>query len=240
MRAVAILTAAGEGTRLGHALPKALVPLDGEALVARAARSLVASGAVGRLIVTAPAEHASAMGDAVRAVVQVPVDVVAGGSTRQQSVAAGLGVLTALGLDPRTVILVHDAARPLVPAEVVVRVVEAVESGQGAVVPGLAVADTIKQVQTDSSGAVRVRATVDRTTLTAVQTPQGFSAALLVRAHAAAAGAAVDEATAATDDAGLVEALGEPVWVVPGHPDAMKITTARDLALAHALIGAGA
>ena len=231
MRAVAILTAAGEGARLGHARPKALVPLDGVPLVARAAAALTSAGVVGRIVATAPPD---ALADVAAALAGVPdLEVVAGGGTRQASVAAALARLADEPGD--TVVLVHDAARPLVPAEVVRRVADAVGPHRPAVVPAVPVADTVKQ--TDDGG--RVVATLDRRALRAVQTPQGFVLDVLRRAHAAAAHAAADEASAATDDAGLVERLGLPVAVVTGHEDAMKITTRRDLAVAEALLAAG-
>ncbi len=237
MRVVAILTAAGEGTRLGHALPKALVELDGEPLVAWAARALLAADLVEHLVVTAPTGQVDSITSALSQVAgDVPVEVVLGGPTRQLSVTAGLARLSRLGLEPDAVVLVHDAARPLVPVEVVTRVVSAVKAGHGAVIPAIAVTDTIKQVEPAAGGSV-VAGTVDRRALRAVQTPQGFAYATVVAAHAAATDIGDDEATAATDDAGLVEALGRQVWVVEGHEDAMKVTTARDLAVAHGLIG---
>lgn len=247
MPTLAVLTAAGSGTRLGMDLPKALVELDGLPLVVHAARRLCASGAVDALVVTAPAgleDHvASLLGD--DPAVDRPVRVVAGAGTRQASVAAGLRA----GLDASTsdadgpvdVVLVHDAARPLAPPRLVRRVVDAVRSGHGAVVPGLPVADTVKRVTTarpdDPTRAEPVAETVDRAALRAVQTPQGFDRATLVRAHEAAAHRAGDEALAATDDAGLVEALGLPVHVVPGDAAAAKITTAHDLRVAALTLG---
>ena len=228
MRAVAILTAAGSGTRLGHALPKALVPLAEVPIVTRAARALDSAGVVRRIVVTAPPE---AVADVAAAVADVPgVEVVPGGATRQGSVAAALARLT--DEPDETVVLVHDAARPLVPVRVVRRVVGAVEMGDDAVVPALPVTDTVKKVD----AAQVVTATLDRSALRAVQTPQGFRLGVLRAAHAAAAHRADDEAIAATDDAGLVEATGGAVRVVEGHEDAMKITTARDLAVATALL----
>jgi len=246
---VAVLTAAGSGSRLGHALPKALVPLRGEALVVHAARRLLdASGAHGPLldeiVVTAPAEHLDAF---VVALAATPTEdpgtpspgprvrVVAGGATRQASVAAGLAALGA-DLDAGTTVLVHDAARPFAPAELVARVVAAVAAGHEAVVPGLPVTDTVKRVgPADAGGAEPVRATVERADLRAVQTPQGFTLGLLRRAHDEAARHAHDESLAATDDAGLVERLGHAVWVVAGDERAAKITTARDLRVAELL-----
>ena len=266
-RVAAVLTAAGSGTRLGHSLPKALVPLCGEPLVAHAARRLLeARTAAGErvtvLVVTAPGGAV----DQVRALLEPVADgvvlrVVPGGPTRQASVAAGLDALAGLagmgghgaadghgapggrgGLAVPEVVLVHDAARPLAPAELVARVVEAVRAGHGAVVPGLAVADTIKRVGPARPGTgpvvQPVEETVPRTDLRAVQTPQGFGWELLRRAHREGAHAAHDETVAASDDAGLVERLGEPVWVVAGDERAEKITTARDLVLAEVLAGA--
>ncbi|HWS58703.1 MAG TPA: 2-C-methyl-D-erythritol 4-phosphate cytidylyltransferase [Actinotalea sp.] len=241
MRAVAILTAAGRGSRLGADGPKALVPLAGVPMVVRAAHGLLGSGVVDHVVVTAPVEALEAVRDAL-ATARPPVvaEVVAGGASRQASVAAGLAHVAALpGAHPGLVVLVHDAARPQAPAELVRRVVAAVGSGRGAVVPGLPVTDTVKQVEPAVGGAARVRATPDRRTLRAVQTPQGFTLGVLERAHAAGAHRAGEEVTAATDDAALVEALGLDVWVVDGHEDAMKITTRRDLAVATALLASG-
>lgn len=240
MSVAAVLVAAGSGSRLGHQLPKALVPLGGEPIVARAARGLATAlcdlaepWAV--LVVTAPPAHVAEVRDAVeRLELSVPAVVVAGRATRQGSVAAALEALAAYDAD---VVLVHDAARPGVPSAVVGRVVDAVRSGHAAVVPAIPVADTVKRVGPGVGGAEPVLETVDRATLRAVQTPQGFARALLERAHAAAAAHAHDEAVAASDDAGLVELLGEPVWVVAGDERAAKITTARDLAVAEALLG---
>jgi 2-C-methyl-D-erythritol 4-phosphate cytidylyltransferase len=143
----------------------------------------------------------------------VRVTVVAGGAERGDSVAAGLAALS----DRVGIVLVHDAARCLTPADVFGRVVDAVRHGAVAVVPGVPVVDTIKVV--DSAG--RVVATPERSQLRAVQTPQGFRRDVLERAHA--------ESSEATDDAGLVERLGETVLVVEGDPRALKVTTPADL-----------
>ncbi|AEG45330.1 2-C-methyl-D-erythritol 4-phosphate cytidylyltransferase [Isoptericola variabilis] len=247
MTVLAILTAAGSGTRLGRDLPKALVELGGFPLVLHAARRLAASGVVDRIVVTAPPGLTAAMSDVVTADAHVvrPVRVVDGGPTRQASVAAGL----ALAGGDDDVVLVHDAARPLASPELVRRVVAAVRAGHPAVVPGQPVTDTIKRVSpapvsappTSGPAAAgpaveRVVETPDRALLRAVQTPQGFDRALLERAHAAGAARAGAEHLAATDDAGLVEALGETVHVVAGEESALKITTERDLAVAHLLL----
>ncbi|MGN8245090.1 2-C-methyl-D-erythritol 4-phosphate cytidylyltransferase [Cellulomonas soli] len=241
MTTAVVLTAAGSGARLGHVLPKALVPVRGEPLLVHAARGLMAARTeagerVAVLVVTAPEGFVAD----VRAALEtdlgagpgvVPPVVVVGGASRQASVAAGLAALP-----PEVdVVLVHDAARPFAPPALVASVVEAVRAGHRAVVPGLPVTDTVKRVGPGGVLGWPVEATVPRAELRAVQTPQGFDRALLDRAHRAAAADAHDESVAASDDAGLVERLGEPVWVVPGDERAAKITTARDLAVAELL-----
>ncbi len=235
MSTVAIVTAAGSGSRLGSDVPKALVPLGGVPLLLHAARRVLAAG-IADLVVSAPADAS----DAVRALLGADqalagarVTVVDGGPSRQASVAAALA---AVGVEA-DVVLVHDAARALTPPDLIARVAAAVRAGHRAVVPGLPVTDTVKEVEdVAADGAARVRGTPDRARLRAVQTPQGFDRALLDAAHAAGAARAGDEALAATDDAALVEALGEDVWVVPGDRAAMKITTAEDLLLAELLL----
>lgn len=244
MSVVAVLTAAGSGTRLGHALPKALVPVAGAPLVVHAARSLLAArpsdgSRVTALVVTAPAEHVPAVAGALAPLEGgdgVGVRVVVGGATRQASVAAGLAALP----PDADVVLVHDAARAFAPPDLVARVVDAVRAGHPAVVPGLPVVDTVKRVASWDATGGPVVDTPPRDVLRAVQTPQGFARDVLVHAHAAGAHRAGDEATAASDDAGLVEAAGGDVWVVPGDERAAKITTARDVVLAEALHAAPA
>ena len=149
------------------------------------------------------------------------VTVVAGGSERSRSVAAGLAALR----DDVDVVLVHDAARCLAPAALFDRLAEAVRAGAPAVVPGLAVTDTIKQVDGDG----RVVATPERSSLRAVQTPQAFRRSVLVDAHASGEDA--------TDDAALVERLGGVVTVVDGDPLAFKVTTPDDLERAGRILG---
>ena len=122
--------------------------------------------------------------------------------------------------------LVHDAARPLVPAEVIDRVAAAVRGGADAVIPTLGIVDTVKEVEPEGV----VVGTVDRSRLHAVQTPQGFARDVLQRAHAAS-----DDGDA-TDDAGMVERMGTTVVVVPGHEEAFKITRPLDLVLAEAIL----
>ena len=156
--------------------------------------------------------------------------VVAGSDrSRQASVALGLAALGERGAD--TVVLVHDAARPLTPPQVTARVIDAVRAGAGAVIPVLPVSDTLKTV--DASGLVT--GTPRRADLAAVQTPQGFRWDVLTRAHEAGASLGADEAVAATDDAGLVEAIGVAVHTVAGDERSLKVTRPLDLALARLL-----
>ncbi|QZN86082.1 2-C-methyl-D-erythritol 4-phosphate cytidylyltransferase [Cellulomonas sp. C5510] len=231
MSTAAILTAAGSGTRLGLPGPKALAEVGGAPLVRHAAHRLAASGVIASVVVTVPPgctdAFRAALGD-----VGVPVVLVEGqAASRQASVAVGLAAVP----PEADVVLVHDAARALASPALVRSVERAVRAGHPAVVPGLPVTDTVKQVGESRDGAAPVVATVERAALRAVQTPQGFDRTLLDAAHAAGAHRATDEATAATDDAALVEALGEQVWVVPGDESAAKITTPRDLAVAELL-----
>ncbi|MFC2361159.1 MAG: 2-C-methyl-D-erythritol 4-phosphate cytidylyltransferase, partial [Actinomyces dentalis] len=236
---VAVLTAAGAGTRLGAGGPKALVEIGGRSLLRRAAQGLADSGVVDHLVVTAPGEHVERFAAELAGLAGagVGIRVVAGSSaSRQASVA--LGLKAALEACPRAaVVLVHDAARALTPPETVRRVVAAVRAGHDAVVPALAVTDTVKEVETRPAGEPEpVVGTPRRDRLRAVQTPQGFETSVLVAAHRTGAERAGDEALAASDDAGLVEACGGRVVVVAGDERAMKVTTPMDLALAELLL----
>lgn len=223
-----VVVAAGSGTRLGAGLPKAFVPLAGRTLLEHSLGAVHGMGEPAQTIVVAPADRqeearaiaVSALGDP--ALVEL-LEVVAGGDTRQRSVAAGLDVL-----DPAVeVVLVHDAARALTPPALFDAVAEAVRAAGHGVIPGLPVSDTIKRVSADGS----VHETVDRSQLSAIQTPQGFPREQLLAAYAAAER---DE----TDDAGLVAAAGHPVSVVAGDAHAFKITTPWDLRRAEELLGA--
>lgn len=220
-RVVAIVPAAGSGERLGSGVPKAMAPLAGEPLLCHAVRALVAEPRVELIVVVAvPGLEEPMTAAAVGCASGVPVVCVAGGSTRAQSVARGLAAVP----DDVDVVLVHDAARCLVPVGVVRAVVDAVLDGAPAAIPGAPVVDTIRAV--GRHGGSR---TLDRSMLRAVQTPQGFDPDVLRRAHAGGS----DQAT---DDAGMVEALGLEVVLVEGHPRAFKVTTAQDLLLAEAIL----
>ncbi len=223
---IALVPAAGRGVRLGSEEPKAFVPIAGVPMLRRAVEGLVASGSVDGVVVIVPAgyaERARAMlAGTDAASLHLGVRVAVGGAERSDSVRAGLA--EARGAE---FVLVHDAARALTPPEAVARVVGALRAGAQAVIPGVPVTDTVKSV-TGARGGVAVTGTPDRSGLRAVQTPQGFRADILRRAH--------DGRGDATDDAGLVEQLGVTVSVVPGADTAFKITGPLDLMLAEALV----
>ena len=226
MRAAAIVPAAGRGDRLGPGEPKALRDLAGQPLLAHVVRALAEARSVDVIVVAAPAGEESRVSRLLHPVAgETELHVVTGGQTRQQSVALALRAIP----DDIDVVLVHDAARPLVPGEMIDAVTSAVRSGADAVVPAVRVTDTIKQVDT----AGRVEATVDRSQLRAAQTPQGFARIVLESAHRDAAEQGLEDAS---DDAGLVEHFGRPVMVIPGSEDGFKVTRPIDLLLAEAVL----
>lgn len=221
MRVAVVVVAAGSGSRLGRDVPKAFVELAGATILERALRGVRAAGSVEQIVLVAPADRL-AEAETVARRVDPRIAVVAGGTHRQASVAAGLALV-----DPALdVVLVHDAARPLTPPEQFDAVAAAVTADAGAV-PGIPVSDTIKRVEGDV-----VLETVDRSELVAMQTPQGFPRAELLAAYAAA-----DREH--TDDAALFSAAGHAVTVVPGDPAAFKITTEADLRRAAATLEGG-
>jgi 2-C-methyl-D-erythritol 4-phosphate cytidylyltransferase len=187
-----------------------------------AVKALAATPVVDVVVVAAPSDYREDVGSLLQPQeFSAEVFVVAGGESRSESVARALIALP----DDVDVVLVHDAARPLVPPEVITNVVAAVRNGHAAVVPVVPLVDTIRTVTGDAS----LGAAVSRDSLRAVQTPQGFTRDVLQRAHAE-----VDAPV--TDDAGMVERLGIAVHAVDGHEDAFKVTRPLDVVLAEALI----
>ncbi|MFF2011906.1 2-C-methyl-D-erythritol 4-phosphate cytidylyltransferase [Streptomyces sp. NPDC058195] len=231
-RTAAVIPAAGRGVRLGPGAPKALRTLGGTPMLIHAVRAMAASRAVSLVVVVAPPEGAPEVKnllDEHALPERTDYLVVPGGATRQESVRLGIDALP----EDVTVVLVHDAARPLVPVDTVDAVVEAVRGGAPAVVPALPLADTVKEVEPGVPGEPEpVLGTPVRARLRAVQTPQGFDRDTLVRAH----GSVAVSGEGATDDAGMVELLGAPVVVVPGHEEAFKVTRPLDLVLAEAVL----
>ncbi len=222
MNSLAILVAAGRGERMGGSRPKAFLELAGEALVLRAARVFDQAPSVGRIVAVVPGEELAAA-RALLAPVGKVAAVVAGGERRQDSVREGLRQAPA-GFDG--VVLVHDAARPLVDVHLV-EAVAAEAAGAGAAVPVVPVVDTVKRVRDGL-----VVETLDRASLGSAQTPQGFRFAVLAEAYEAA----FRDGVTVTDEAMAVERLGAPVRAVPGSPRNRKITTREDLAWAEGIL----
>lgn len=216
------MVAAGSGSRFGAPLPKALVELDSVALVRRSVDALVAAG-VTEVVVTIPDGYADSFTDVLAGSSAERLTLVVGGAVRQDSVALGLAALSA---DDQAVVLVHDAARALVPVETVKGVIDAVRGGAEVVIPVVPVIDSIRRL--DGTGS----AVVDRADLRAVQTPQAARLGHLRSAHALVA---LDHVSV-TDDAAVCEYAGRSVTLVAGHRDALKITEPVDLVLAEAIL----
>ncbi|MDQ4006298.1 MAG: 2-C-methyl-D-erythritol 4-phosphate cytidylyltransferase [Actinomycetota bacterium] len=225
MRSAAILLAAGRGERLGGDVPKCFVELEGRPLLAHAVDAATACAAVELVVVVAPQGFGGRAGPHVAHLGEGAV-VIAGGSTRQESVAAGLAKIDESSFDS---ILVHDVARPLATTALFDAVLLGLADADG-VVPAVPVSDTIKRVR----GGV-VAETLPREALVAVQTPQAFRSEALRRAHADAD----RERIQATDDAALLERIGCWVAVVPGDPRNIKVTRQEDLAVASLLARSG-
>lgn len=217
----AVLVAAGSGSRLGGGRPKAFAALGGRPLLAESLERLDGSDWVDAIVVAAPPDwEEPAILLAEELVASKVSSVVTGGATRAESVRNALAEVAPDAL----VVLVHDAARPLVDDAVIERLLSRLGEGLDGVVPGLPLADTVKRVDRGL-----VAETLDRDAIVAVQTPQAFVAE---RLRAAFAG----DLSGATDCASLVERVGGRVGVVAGDPRLAKITSPDDLALVERLL----
>jgi 2-C-methyl-D-erythritol 4-phosphate cytidylyltransferase/2-C-methyl-D-erythritol 2,4-cyclodiphosphate synthase len=223
-----IIPAGGTGSRFGHSTPKQFLDLAGTPVLVRTCRAFLQLSAIRLVVVAVPAAHR----EAALALLSLHLDadamarlrVTVGGATRQDSVRAGMRMLPAdIGL-----VLVHDAARPLVDRATIERCLEATHRC-GAAIAAVPVADTLKQVDPDG----RIVRTVDRSSLWQAQTPQGARRNLLERASAEADRTGL----VCTDEAALLEAAGIPVQVVEGSGRNLKITRPGDLQVAAALLG---
>ena len=212
-----IIAAAGTGSRLGREEPKALVPLLGRPLISWTLDALAAVPFASRRIAVTPGRE-----NRFEAAIGGRAGIVAGGDTRAASVRRAFESLEA---DATDLVCIHDAARPFVTSVETLSVLAAAE-GTGAAIAATPVVDTLKRVE-----GSRIVSTIDREGLFVAATPQVFRADLLARAFAA-----VEDATGATDEASLVEALGVIVAVVPVSRLSFKVTTPEDLELAQALI----
>ncbi len=215
-----VIPAGGIGARLGRPTPKQFLALGRTPILAVTLRHFVRHPRVSGVVIAAPAAHI----DRTRRLAvplgrRCPVTVVPGGATRQESVWRALQVAP-----PAPLIVVHDGVRPFIDRHLIDAVVGAAVT-TGAAICAVPIAETVKRVHEG-----RVQATLDRSELWAVQTPQAFRAALLREAHEKA----LRDAVVGTDDAMLVERLGHAVRVVPGLARNIKITTAADLGRARA------
>lgn len=229
MRVVALIAAAGRGTRLGADVPKAFVRLRGRTLLERSVTAMLTSEVVDEVVVLVSPDMEPLAREVLAPLIDapstVPVRLAHGGGQRADSVWAGLKTIA----DEEAVVLIHDAARALTPPGMIARVARRVLGGAPAVIPVVPVADTIKQVDGDV-----VTGTPDRAGLRAVQTPQGFLLSGL-RAANEAYFAAADPGFVATDDASLMEWHGTDVVTVQGDPMAFKVTTPIDMTLARTI-----
>jgi 2-C-methyl-D-erythritol 4-phosphate cytidylyltransferase len=217
----AILAAAGSGERLGADRPKAFARLGDRPLLAESLERLEASSWIEAIVIAAPSgweEPAILLAEELGC--GKVGSCVTGGATRADSVRLALAEVP----EAAAVVVVHDAARPLLPDDVIERVLAPLAEGWDGAVPALPLADTVKRVHGD-----QVVETLDRTELRAVQTPQAFVAPLLRDAFAAAR-------EDVSDCASLVEAFGGRVKVVPGDPRLLKVTDASDLERVEALL----
>jgi 2-C-methyl-D-erythritol 4-phosphate cytidylyltransferase len=226
MKSIAvIIPAGGSGSRMGAGpLPKPFLELGGEPLLGRCLTRFLERSDVRWVVVALPLElHESPPDWLLR---DARVSTVVGGAERGHSVRNALAAVPA----EADLVLVHDAARPLVSAAIIERCVQAAAAGVSAVA-AMPVVDTIQEVDEDGT----IVTTPDRRRLRAAQTPQAFPAAVLRAAHQRAAA----DGSVATDDAGLVARYGGSVRVVDGAPDNIKITTPADLVVAEALLAHG-
>ncbi|HUL10321.1 MAG TPA: bifunctional 2-C-methyl-D-erythritol 4-phosphate cytidylyltransferase/2-C-methyl-D-erythritol 2,4-cyclodiphosphate synthase [Candidatus Acidoferrum sp.] len=221
--AIALIVAAGSGTRLGGDVPKQYLPLAGRAVLRHSVETFLRHPAISGVRVVISAEHRALYDSAVAGLAILPP--VPGGASRQDSVRNGLKSLADLRPDR---VLIHDAARPFLTGDIIDRTLAALDEAPGAVV-AVPVTDTLKRGHDG-----RVAGTVDRSALWRAQTPQGFRYADIVAAHRQAKGSAM------TDDAAVAEAAGLPVKLVMGADDNFKITTAEDLRRAERMLGTAA
>lgn len=232
METVAIIPAAGSGTRLGLNTPKAFVDLAGRTILERSVAATLAAD-VDAVIIAVPRELENHARELFRA--EPRVHTVIGGVERTESVRSAL---VSMPTRPQYV-LVHDAARPLTPRPVFTRVLAALRAGHRNVVPVLPVSDTVRPLDANAEvvapDAVRLASPVDRSALRAIQTPQGFVFEDLVEAHRACELMDASAKSRVTDDASLLEAIGIPTVGVEGSHEAFKITHPLDLELAQML-----
>jgi 2-C-methyl-D-erythritol 4-phosphate cytidylyltransferase/2-C-methyl-D-erythritol 2,4-cyclodiphosphate synthase len=215
MKIAAVLVAAGTGSRFGGPTPKQLLMLASKPVLRHAAEALLP-----HITLLQPVGDAGLIGPVLAGIAHLPI--VPGGGERQDSVRAGLEALAPHNPD---IVLVHDAARPVIPPGTIEAVLAALSDHEGAI-PALAVTDTLKRGENGL-----ITATVSRSNLFRAQTPQGFRFQTLLRLHRAAASAT------ATDDAALLEEAGFAVALTPGSDENIKLTTPADFARLESILG---
>ena len=219
MHVAAIIAAGGRGVRLGADRPKQFLEIDGRSILDLSISALAASERIHEIVVAVPQDHLDATIDAWAAGAGKPLQFVAGGARRQDSVGNAFARVSA-GAD---IILIHDAARPFVTEDVIARAIDGAHA-HGAAIAAVPVKDTVKQGGAEAPDGSRViRATLSRDEIFLAQTPQAFRRDVFAAALQAAG------STDATDEAMLAERAGIPVHLVAGDPSNIKVTTAADL-----------
>jgi 2-C-methyl-D-erythritol 4-phosphate cytidylyltransferase len=227
MRAAAVIAASGQGQRMGTALRKQYIPLEGTPVLARAVNAFAAHGAIGQVIVVVPPGDTEFARKILKSYCPLEkIGFAEGGARRQDSIYNGLQLVDS----EAELICIHDGVRPLVTKELIDATLAAALE-YGAAVPVIPVTDTLKEVAYDGL----IKSTLSRKALRRAQTPQVFRQDLIREAYRKALLLGVE----ATDDAYLLELLGEPVFTVPGDPANLKITAPHDMQVAAALLKKG-
>ena len=225
MRAAAIITAAGSGQRMGGSVKKPYIELQGLPLLAHTLRVFDTAAGIDQLIVTvSPGDEDQCREVLERCGIKKAASILAGGERRQDSVRNGLGALA----DDIDMVMIHDAARPFVTADLILTALEATRKKK-ATTTAVPVKDTVTAVD---RGTGVIERTLERDRLYLIQTPQTFERRLICEAHSRACA----EGFSGTDDASLVERLGVPVSVIMGSYENIKITTQEDLVFAEGIL----
>ncbi len=218
MKAAVIIAAAGQGRRMGF--KKQYLQLEGRPMFIRATESFAGLPFISQIIICVPREDRGWVEEELLPPFSLfpQPQVVSGGATRQETIGRALKQL-----QPEVeIVLIHDGARPFISRDLIQQIFKGAKK-KGAVIPGLPLQDTVKQVENQN----RVQKNLDRDNLRLIQTPQGFARKIIEKAYIMAD----EEGWLVTDDAGLVEKAGHPVWVLPGEESNLKVTTRRDLEL---------
>jgi 2-C-methyl-D-erythritol 4-phosphate cytidylyltransferase len=237
MKVIVIIPAAGLGTRMAPAGKKGapskqFFEINGAPILIHTLRVFARNRQISQIVVALRKNEMSRFGAQLeKEKLRARVEMVEGGEHRQESVANAISSLKAA---PDDIVLVHDAVRPFVDDEIIANVIHEVEK-HGAAIAGLPAVDTIKQVERAAEGAI-ITSTIPRERVVQAQTPQGFRFALIKRGF----DSAQEDGFTGTDEASLVERLGESVWVVMGSARNIKITTPADMELAEFLIAQAA